>query len=80
MARDLLSLQKRYNSAYQKANEGKAMRGPGRGPGHRGPMAVRGKGAPKHMKKTVGRLFGYIAPYKFLLILVLFCMAFSTGA
>ena len=85
MARDLKELQKRYNSAYARANAGKAQPGgPGRGPGGpggpRGQQARMSKSSPKQMKKTVRRLLGYIAPYKLLIILVLVCMAFSTGA
>ena len=73
--RDLESLQKQYNKAAVAAKGGMPGRGPGRGPG--GPRGMGGK--PKNMKNTIKRLMGYVAKYKFLLILVLLCMLCSTG-
>lgn len=76
--RNLESLQKQYNKAAVAAKGGMPGRGPG-GPG-RGPGGPRGMGGkPKNMKSTIKRLVGYVAKYKFLLILVLLCMLCSTG-
>jgi len=71
MARTLSQLQKQYNSQAQTAKRG-MMGGPGRG---RGPRA---KGKPKDMKRTVSRLLSYIGSYKYLFIVVLFCMLLNT--
>ena len=74
MARTLEELKKRYHSTEKGAARG--MMG-GRGP--RG--AIRGaKGKPKNFKRTVARILSYIGKYRFLLVLVLFCMLFSTVA
>ena len=35
---------------------------------------------PKNMKKTIGRLFGYLSQYKIRLILVVICIILSSGA
>jgi len=76
--RNLESLQKQYNKAAVAGKGGMPGRGPG-GPG-RGPGGPRGMGGkPKNMKNTIKRLVGYVAKYKFLLILVLLCMLCSTG-
>ncbi len=71
--RTLESLQKQY--AREVAPEKRGMRGPG--PGRRGPMQ-RGGGKPKSTKKTISRLMGYVAAYKYLLILVFFFMILHT--
>ena len=69
-ARSLEELQKRY------ASLGKVPKGgPGGGPRGRGP---RPKGKPKNSRATVRRLVGYIAAYRFRLIIVLLCMLCST--
>ncbi|MBO5725931.1 MAG: ABC transporter ATP-binding protein, partial [Clostridia bacterium] len=41
-------------------------------------MGPRAKGKPKNTKQTIKRLIGYLAPHKFRLIAVAFCMLFST--
>jgi len=69
MARTLEQLQKQYIAA---AKDQKRMGPPGRGP------AVRAKGKPKNMGKTVGRLLSYVGKYWFRLVLVLLCMLMST--
>jgi len=46
----------------------------GRGPG------PRGKGKPKDLRKTVGRLLGYVGNYKGRLVLVFLCMILTTLA
>ena len=76
--RNLESLQKRYNKAASADRGG--MRGPG-GPGRRGPGpgGPRGGGQPKNTKQTIKRLVGYVAKYKFRLMLVGLCMLCSTA-
>ncbi len=72
--RNLEQLQKEYSrSASQMPSRG--FGGPG---GGRGGKGVRPKGKPKNMKKTVARLLSYVGKYKFRLLLVLFCMLFTT--
>lgn len=72
MARTLEQLQKQYNSvATDKKN---AMPTPG--PRGRGQQGMGGK--PKNTKKTIKRLFGYLADYKFRLIIVVLAMLLST--
>ncbi len=72
MARTLEQLQKQYNKAAPAAKGG-----PGRGPG--GPRNRNMGGAKaKDTKGTVKRLLGYLAPYKFRIIGVLFCMLLSS--
>lgn len=75
-ARTLEELQKQYSSRKH-AQEGKMppMGGPRRGPG-----GARAHGKPKNTKKTIKRLFSYLEPYKFKLVLVLVCMLFSTAS
>ena len=72
MARTLEQLQKQYTADVK---DPKRM-GPGPGPG-RGP-AVRAKGKPKNMGKTVKRLLSYVGRYWFRLVMVFFCMLMST--
>ena len=75
-ARTLEELQKQYSSKSSKkgAIPPHGPRGRGGGPG------VRAKGKPQNTKQTIKRLLGYLAKYKFRLILVLVCMMFSTLA
>ena len=70
--RDLAQLQKQYN----RGSHAPAGRG-GFGPGPRG-RGMGMKGKPKELKKTVGRLLQYVGKYKGRLIVVLFCMLFTT--
>lgn len=75
--RTLESLQKQY-AREVKSSRGPRMGPPGRpggGPGRRDPSM---KGKPKNTKKTVGRLWKYVFAYRWLLLVVLFCMLFST--
>ncbi len=72
MARKLEELQKQYHSTQ------KPMGGPGGGPrGGRGHGAG-AKGKPKNLKKTVGRLLGYVGKYKALLFVVFIFMILNT--
>lgn len=75
MARTLEELQKQYNSASHSKNGNHGGRGGGPG-GPRG--QAMGKSKPKNTKKTVKRLLSYVSKYKFLLIIVLFCLLLST--
>ncbi len=78
MARSLEELQKQYNTAAadKKRGPGPGLHrggpggpgGPGRGPG----------GKPKHMKKTLTRLFSYLGKDAVLFIPVFFCLLVST--
>ena len=70
MARNLEELKKQYNSV----SHGMSLRGGGPGNKH----GVRGKGKPKNMGKTVGRILSYVGKYKLRLVLVLLCMLFTT--
>ncbi len=72
MARSLEELQKRYN---------KAAAAPKRGMGGGRRRRVPGeKGKPKDTKKTIKRLWAYVAKYKWKLVVVLICMLFSTSS
>ena len=72
-SRSLEELQKQYSSHKHKDNR----MGPGHGPGRgRGPGGMGGK--PKNAKQTILRLLAYFKPHSIKLILVLFCMVFST--
>jgi ATP-binding cassette subfamily B protein len=75
-ARTLDELQKQYNAKPKAEKRGMPMHGP-RGP--MGPMA-RGKmgGKPKNTKATLMRLFSYLAPHKWKLVLVVLCMILNT--
>ena len=77
MARSLETLQKQYHSTHK---PGAQMGGGPRGGGPRGggPRGMGGK--PKNMKKTVGRLLGYVGKYKALLFVVLIFMMLNTAA
>ena len=68
MARTLETLQKQYNTSAA--------------PSGRGPMAATNnfKGKPAHSRETARRILGYIAQYKFRLVLVVLCMLLSTVA
>ena len=77
MARSLEKLQKQYNTSAKPGHPGMGgPRGGGPGPGPRGGMG----GKPKNMKKTVGRLLGYVGKYKALLFVVFFFMILNTVA
>ncbi len=69
MARKLEELQRQYHSTA------KPMGGGPRG-GRGGPHGAKGK--PKNLKKTVGRLLGYVGKYKALLFVVLIFMILNT--
>ena len=75
--RTLEELQKQYNRAASSKRGG--FGGPGGPGGRRGP-SIPGGGKPRSTKQTVGRLMGYVKPYRFHLLLVLFCMLGSTLA
>ena len=80
-ARSIEELQKRYAS-LGKASAGRGgHRGPG-GPGPRrgGPGGPRPKGKPQNSRATVRRLVGYIAAYRFRLVIVFASMLCSTLA
>ncbi len=76
MARSLEELQKQYNTAAADKKRGPTLHrggpggpgGPGRGPG----------GKPKHMKKTLARLFSYLGRDTVFFIPVFFCLLIST--
>ena len=72
-ARSLSELQKRYASLGKTGGPGG--RGPGGGRGRGGP---RPKGKPQNSRATIRRLAGYIAAYRFRLVIVLLCMLCST--
>ncbi len=76
-ARNLEELQKRYAS-LGKTGGGRGPGGPGGPGGRRGGPGTRAKGKPKDSRATVRRLAGYIAAYRFRLIIVLLCMLCST--
>ncbi len=74
--RSLTELQKQYSSNVKATSNRPMMRppGPGRGSGPRGGMG----GKPKNTKQTIFRLLSYFKTHIPKLILVLFCMLFST--
>ena len=78
MARSLQELQKQYHSSSKPGAKGPG--GPGGGPrgGRGGPKGAGGK--PKNLKKTIGRLLGYVGKYKVLLFVVLIFMMINTVA
>ena len=73
--RTLMQLQKQYSSSVKETQRRPMMGPPGRGPG--GPRGRMG-GKPKNAKKTITRLLIYFKPHVPKLIVVLFCMIFST--
>ena len=74
--RSLSDLRRQYN---QTATDGKKqMPGPRPGGGHGGGLRPHGK--PKNTAATIKRLWSYVSKYKFRLVLVVFCMIFSTVA
>ena len=74
-ARTLEELQKQYGGKSSNPKKMGLMPGPRRGPGGPG---MRAKGKPKNTTQTIKRLLGYVAKYKFRLLLVLVCMFFNT--
>ncbi len=70
MARNLEELKKQYNSV----SHGVSLRGGGPGNKH----GVKGKGKPKNMGKTVGRILSYVGKYKLRLVFVFLCMLLTT--
>ena len=76
MARTLTELQKQYNSSSSAQKPGMPPMGGPRGGGPRGPQMAKGK--PKNTADTIKRLLKYVSKYKLHLILVAFCMIFST--
>jgi len=77
MARSLEELQKQYNSSSKPGAPKMGGGGPrGGGPRGGGPRGMGGK--PKDVKKTIGRLLGYVGKYKVLLFVVLIFMMINT--
>ena len=78
MARSIEELQKQYSRVSKNMPAPRGPMGRGRGPG---PMGRHGRasGKPKNTKHTIKRMLSYVAPYKFYLLLVAFCMLLSTG-
>ena len=70
----LLSLKKKYQKHASVTAPG---RGPGRG---RGPQMAGKKGKPKDMKKTLGRLMGYVGREKKKIALAFVCVILATIA
>ena len=76
MARDLIALQKQYNSSASAQR-----RGPGGPGGPRGRMGgMGGKSSLKNARKTITRILGYLARYKLRIFVVLLCMLANTLA
>ena len=73
MARSLEELQKQYNTAAADKKRGPGLHRGGPGAHGRGPG-----GKPKHMKKTLLRLFSYLGKDAVLFIPVFFCLLVST--
>ena len=73
MARTLEQLQKQYNSSASMNKKGVM---PPPGPRGRHNQGMGGK--PKNTKQTVKRLLGYLSPYKFRLVIVVFTMLLAT--
>ncbi|MBO5270318.1 MAG: ABC transporter ATP-binding protein [Clostridia bacterium] len=74
--RTLESLQKQYAREVRAQRGGPGMGRPG-GPGRRNPAM---KGKPKNTRATVARLWRYVSAYRWLLLVVLFCMLLQTVA
>ncbi len=70
-ARSLEVLRKRYNSSPKQA-AGRRMPGPGGKGGRHG--AMHGGGKPKNTKAVFGRLYQYVAKYKFRILVAMFFM------
>lgn len=85
-AEKLAYLEKKYESKLAPKESSMQMGGPGgagpKGPGHGrgGGRNAMGGGKPKNVKKTVGRLFGYIANQKLKLGIVFLCVIGGTIA
>lgn len=85
-AEKLAYLEKKYESKLAPKEDAMQMRGPGgagpKMPGHgrRGGKNAMGGGKPKNVKKTVGRLFSYIANQKLKLGIVFLCVIGGTAA
>ncbi len=80
MARSLEQLQKQYHSSAKPGKQPMMGGGPrGGGPGRGGPPRGMG-GKPKDLRKTIGRLLGYVGKYKVLLFVVFFFMILNTVA
>ena len=78
MARSLSELQKQYHSTQKPGAPGLGGGPRGGGPRGIGPRGMGGK--PKDVKKTVGRLLGYVGKYKALFFVVLIFMMLNTVA
>ena len=74
--RSLQDLQKQYNQVVKDDRHG-GPRG-GHGPRGGGPGGPRPHGKPKDTGAVIKRLWSYVSKYKLKLILVVFCMIFST--
>ena len=72
--------EKRLYSLKKKYQKHASLTAPGRGPGRRGPMQPGQKGKPKDMKKTLGRLMGYVGREKKKIALAFLCVILSTVA
>lgn len=77
-ARTLENLKKRYSRTVSVSGGPKGPMGPG--PGNRHGPKIRGKGKPKNVKNTIGRLLKYIAREKAVLGIVFVFMLLRTGA
>ncbi len=73
------SLKRRYGGRAAKAPAGPGGPGGHGGPGGRRRMSM-AKGKPKEMKKTIGRLMGYLSADRSKMILALFCVVVNTAA
>ncbi len=73
------SLKRRYGGRAAKAPAGPGGPGGHGGPGGRRRMSM-AKGKPKEMKKTIGRLMGYLSADRSKMILALVCVVVNTAA
>ena len=77
--RTLADLQRQYSKAAStQQSGGMGGPGPGRGPGGGPRRGAHAKGKPKNTAHTVKRLWHYLSNYKWRLVMVIFCMLFST--
>lgn len=77
--RTLADLQRQYSKAAStQQSGGMGGPGPGRGPGGGPRRGAHAKGKPKNTAHTVKRLWHYLSSYKWRLVMVIFCMLFST--